>query len=302
MDRAVHGRAAGGRVVEREHPLDPAQRTPLRALIVDDEPLARRGLEIRLQAHPEVEIVGQYGDGHAAIAGLREHRPDLVFLDVQMPGMDGFETLRSIPAHEMPLVVFVTAYDHYAIRAFEASATDYLLKPVEETRLAQALARVQQARSQREASGHCAHLLGLLGELSGRPLLDLDEALKPDALEQLRRDDKLAVRDGGRTVRVDLASIRWIDAAGDYMCIHTDGPADRNAQQGETLVLRATMRELEKQLNPQRFPRIHRSTIVNARRVVELRPHTNGEGFLRLDCGQELKLSRTHRDKLALLI
>lgn len=278
--------------------MDATPSAPLRAIVVDDEPLARRGLEIRLAAHPDVEIVGQYGDGEAAIAGLREHRPDLMFLDVQMPGMDGFQTLRTIPASEMPLVVFVTAYDHYAIRAFEASATDYLLKPVEESRLTQALVRVRQARAQREASGHCAHLLGLLGELSGRPPLDLDEALKPDALDLLRREEKLAVRDGGRTVRVDLHSIRWIDAAGDYMCIHTDG----DAPNGNTLILRATMRELEKQLDPQRFPRIHRSTIVNARRVVEMRPHTNGESFLRLDCGQELKLSRSHRDKLAMLL
>jgi len=270
----------------------------LRAIIVDDEPLARRGLEIRLAAHPDIEIVGQYGDGAAAIAGLREHRPELMFLDVQMPGLDGFQTLRAIPASEMPLVVFVTAYDHYAIRAFEASATDYLLKPVEDSRLAQALARVRQARVQREASGHCEHLLGLLGELSGRPPLDLDQALQPDALDLLRREEKLAVRDGGRTVRVDLRSIRWIDAAGDYMCIHVDG----DAPNGDTLILRATMRELEKQLDPQRFPRIHRSTIVNARRVVEMRPHTNGESFLRLDCGQELKLSRSHRDKLAVLL
>lgn len=278
--------------------MDASVSTTLRAIVVDDEPLARRGLEIRLAAHPDVEIVGHYGDGEAAIAGLREHRPDLMFLDVQMPGMDGFQTLRTIPASEMPLVVFVTAYDHYAIRAFEASATDYLLKPVEESRLAQALVRVRQARAQREASGHCAHLLGLLGELSGRPPLDLDEALKPDALDLLRREEKLAVRDGGRTVRVDLHSIRWIDAAGDYMCIHTDGEGPN----GNTLILRATMRDLEKQLDPQRFPRIHRSTIVNARRVVEMRPHTNGESFLRLDCGQELKLSRSHRDKLAMLL
>lgn len=270
----------------------------LRTIIVDDEPLARRGLELRLGDHADVEIVGQYGDGAAAIAAVHLQRPDLMFLDVQMPGVDGFETLRHVPASEMPLVVFVTAYDHYAIRAFEASATDYLLKPVDDGRLAQALARVRQARAQRDASGHCAHLLGLLGELSGRPPLDLDEALRPDAIEQLRREDKLAVRDGGRTVRIDLASIRWIDAAGDYMCIHTDGEAPL----GNTLVLRATMRDLEKQLDPQRFPRIHRSTIVNARRVVELRPHTNGEGFLRLDCGQELKLSRSHRDKVALLV
>ena len=278
--------------------MDATASAPLRAIVVDDEPLARRGLEIRLAAHPDVEIVGHYGDGESAIAGLRAQRPDLMFLDVQMPGMDGFQTLRAIPASEMPLVVFVTAYDHYAIRAFESSATDYLLKPVEESRLAQALVRVRQARAQREASGHCAHLLGLLGELSGRPPLDLDEALKPDALDVLRREEKLAVRDGGRTVRVDLHSIRWIDAAGDYMCIHTDGEAPN----GNTLILRATMRDLEKQLDPQRFPRIHRSTIVNARRVVEMRPHTNGESFLLLDCGQELKLSRSHRDKLAMLL
>ena len=270
----------------------PATGQRIRTLIVDDEPLARRGLELRLAEHADIEIVGQCGDGAAAIAAVHKLRPELMLLDVQMPGVDGFATLRHIPTEEMPLVIFVTAYDHYAIRAFEASAVDYLLKPVDDSRLHQALARVRQARIQRAASGHCAHLLGLLGQLSGRPL-DLDEALQPDCLAQLRSEEKLAVRDGGRTLKVDLHSIRWIDAAGDYMCIHTDQ---------ETLVLRATMRELEKQLDPQRFPRIHRSTIVNARRVVELRPHTNGESFLRMDCGQELKLSRTHRDKLAVLI
>jgi two-component system, LytTR family, response regulator len=269
----------------------------LRVLVVDDEPLARRGLELRLGAHADVDIVGQYGDGASAIAGLREHRPDLVFLDVQMPGIDGFETLRRIPSPELPMVVFVTAYDHYAIRAFEASAIDYLLKPVDDGRLAQALARARQARSEQQAGSHCAHLLGLLGELSGRPPLTLDEALRPDALAQLRREDRLAVRDGQRTLRVDLRSIRWIDAAGDYMCIHVDG----DGPAGRTLVLRATMRHLEQQLDPRRFPRIHRSTIVNADRIVETRPHTNGECFLRLDCGQELKLSRSYRDRLPAL-
>jgi two-component system, LytTR family, response regulator len=270
---------------------------PLRTLIVDDEPLARRGLEIRLRAHADVEIVGCHGDGASAIAALREQQPDLVFLDVQMPGMDGFETLRAIPAADMPLVVFVTAFDHYAIRAFEASAADYLLKPVDEGRLAQALARVRSAREQRESRGHCTHLLELLGQLSGKAPLELDDALRPDALEQLRRDDRLAVRDGSRTVRIALGSIRWIDAAGDYMCIHTDG----DGPTGNTVILRATMRQLEGRLDPRRFLRIHRSTIVNAARVVETRPHTNGECFLRLDCGQELKLSRSYRDRLPAL-
>ena len=270
--------------------MDAAVSAPLRAIVVDDEPLARRGLEIRLAAHADVQIVGYYGDGASAIDGLREHRPDLMFLDVQMPGMDGFQTLRAIPANEMPLVVFVTAYDHYAIRAFEASATDYLLKPVEDSRLAQALARVRQARAQREASGHCAHLLGLLGELSGRPPLDLDEALKPDALDLLRREEKLAVRDGGRTVRVDLHSIRWIDAAGDYMCLTT---AD------QTLILRETMKDLERRLDPRKFQRVHRSTIVNLDNVRQVKPHTNGECFLTLASGATVKVSRSYRDVVA---
>ena len=139
--------------------MDAAVSAPLRAIVVDDEPLARRGLEIRLAAHADVQIVGYYGDGASAIGGLREHRPDLMFLDVQMPGLDGFGTLRAIPAPQMPLVVFVTAYDHYAIRAFESSAVDYLLKPVEDSRLHQALYRVREQLGKREAQAHCEQLL-----------------------------------------------------------------------------------------------------------------------------------------------
>lgn len=265
----------------------------IRALIVDDEPLARRGLELRLAQAEGVEIVGQCGDGASAIAAVHRLQPDVMFLDVQMPGADGFDTLRAIPASAMPLVVFVTAYDHFALRAFEAAAIDYLLKPVDDERLSQALDRVRHELAQRASGTHCAQLLRLLGELDGRGPLTLEQALDPAYAAQLRRDNRLVVREGGRIVRVDLDSLRWIDAAGDYMCLHTDG---------ETLVLRATMSELERQLDPRRFARIHRSTIVNLRRVVEMRPHTNGESFLRLDCGQELKLSRSYRDKLALLM
>lgn len=273
---------------------------PITAIIAEDEGAQRQELRAALsELWPELEIVAECEDGGSALEAIAAHQPEVAFLDIRMPGLTGIEVAAAaLEASPCTQVVFVTAYDHYAIRAFEASATDYLLKPVEESRLEQALARVRQARAQRDASGHCAHLLGLLGELSGHAPLTLDEALKPDAIEQLRREDKLAVRDGGRTVRVELGSIRWIDAAGDYMCIHTDGETPA----GRTIILRATMRELEKQLDPQRFPRIHRSTIVNARRVVELRPHTNGEGFLRLDCGHELKLSRSHRDKVSLLL
>jgi two-component system LytT family response regulator len=262
----------------------------IRTVVVDDEPLARRGLEIRLADQADVRIVAQCGNGEEAVRAVAEHEPDLMFLDVQMPGLDGFATLRAIPATQMPLVVFVTAYDHFAIRAFEASAVDYVLKPIEDGRLQQALFKVRRELRERRAEDHCARLLGLLGEISGRPALTLDQALDGASGRGLRPpDDRLSIKDGGRIVRVEPARIRWIDAAGDYMCIHTDS---------ETLVLRATMRELEQQLDPRRFVRVHRSTMVNAARVVEMRAHMNGEYFLKLDSGQEVKLSRSYKDRL----
>jgi two-component system, LytTR family, response regulator len=266
--------------------------TKIRALIVDDEPLARRGLELRLAHEPDVQIVAQCGNGEEAVRAVVALQPDLMFLDVQMPGVDGFGTLRALPATVMPLVVFVTAYDHYAIRAFEASAVDYLLKPIEDARLSQALDRVRNQMRERQADTNCARLLSLLGEVSGQPGLTLDQVLEGEALKLRRGDEKLAVKDGQRIVRVEPASIRWIDAAGDYMCIHTDA---------DTHILRATMRELEQQLDPRRFQRVHRSTIVNFARVKELRSHINGEYFLILDSGHEVKLSRSYKDKVSLL-
>ena len=264
----------------------------IRTLIVDDEPLARRGLELRLADQPDIEIVGQVGDGAAAMKAVSEHSPDLMFLDVQMPGLDGFATLRAIPAPQMPITVFVTAYDHYAIKAFEASAVDYLLKPVDDSRLHLALFRVREELEKRDAGRHCEQLLKLLGDLSGKPELTLEQALHGAGERRLGSGDRIAIRDGQRTVRVELATVRWIDAAGDYMCIHTDS---------ETFVLRATMRELETRLDPRQFPRVHRSTLVNAARVASIRPHLNGEQFLALDCGHEIKLSRSYRDRIELL-
>ena len=263
-----------------------------RPMLVDDEPLARRGLVLRLADEPGIEIVGECGNGEDAVRSVAQLEPDLMFLDVQMPGLDGFATLRAIPASQMPLVVFVTAYDHYAIRAFEASAVDYVLKPIDDSRLAQALYRVRQQHAERKAEAHCARLLNLLGEISGRPALTLDEALRDDGLPSAGAAERLAFKDGGRSVRVDPAEIRWIDAAGDYMCVHTDA---------ETHVLRATLRDFEQRLDPRRFTRVHRSTIVNVARVRELRAHINGEYFLVLDSGHELKLSRSYKEKLALL-
>ena len=267
--------------------------TAIRTLIVDDEPLARRGLQLRLSDAPDIELIGQASHGAEAIRQVAALRPDLMFLDVQMPELDGFQTLQAIPAEQRPLVVFVTAFDQHAVHAFEACALDYLLKPVDSQRLQQTLERVREAVADRESGEHRERLLQLLRQVSGRAELSLDDAIDPvRAADRLRGRDMLAIRDGHKTLRVPIASIRYIEAAGDYMCVHTDS---------ETHVLRATLRELETQLDPARFQRVHRSTIVNLDRVKSLRSHINGEYFLALDSGQEVKLSRSYRDKVDLL-
>jgi len=263
----------------------------LRALIVDDEPLARRGLRLRLAADPDVEIVGECAHGAAALEALQTVECDLILLDVQMPGMDGFATLAALPEALRPLVVFVTAFDSHALKAFEAAALDYLLKPVEPERLTQCLQRVRAAMRGREADKHRDGLLTLLRQISGQPQLALSDALAPGA-SGITQADVLSIRDGQRTVRVPISSIRWIEAAGDYMCVHTDD---------ETHVLRSTLSELEAQLDPRRFQRVHRSRIVNFTRVKALRPHINGEYFLELDSGHSIKLSRSYREKVELL-
>ena len=262
----------------------------IRTLIVDDEPLAQRGLELRLAKHADIEIVGAAGNGREAFHAISSLRPDLMLLDVQMPGLDGFGLLRAVPTSMMPITVFVTAYDQYALAAFAASALDYLLKPVDDARLDQALDRARAQLASRAANDHCEQLLKLLASVSNTPDLRLDDALNGKVGRGA--DEKLAIRDGHRVVRLDMAAIQWIDAAGDYMCVHTTD---------ETHVLRGTMHELEERLDPRRFQRVHRSAIVNLARVRELRPHQNGEYFLVLDSGHELKLSRSYKDKLKLL-
>jgi two-component system LytT family response regulator len=261
-----------------------------RAIIIDDEALSRRGLEIRLQASEDVEVVAQCANGREALAAIEEHRPDLLFLDVQMPGMSGFEVLAQLQQDALPMVIFVTAFDQYAIRAFEARALDYLLKPVEDSRLEAALDRARAQLQARNAEHQRDRLFGLIAEITGSGELALEELLLRgrEALAP-KFPDILPIQQGRDVVRVPVASIDWIDAAGDYMCIHAAGA---------THVLRGTMKELERFLDGRLFQRVHRSTIVNLQRVKALRAHMNGEYFLALENGQELKLSRSYRDKV----
>lgn len=270
---------------------------PIRAIIVDDEELARRGIEIRLAPHHDITIVAQCENGREAIAAVIKEKPDLMFLDIQMPGVSGLDVLARLPHESLPMIIFVTAFDRYALDAFEAQALDYLLKPINDMRFTQALERVRKYRQQRTALAQREKLMQLLAATRGAGTVD-EQTLR-EQLGNLANEPEpqyphiLPIREDAGTVRLDVSKIDWIDAAGDYMCVHADG---------RTHVLRETMKSLEAILDPRIFQRVHRSTIVNVQRVRRLRPHTNGEYFLTLDDGQEIKLSRSYRDRVDQLL
>jgi two-component system LytT family response regulator len=262
----------------------------LKTLIVDDETRARRSLRRRLEQAPDLKIVAEARDGHEALELIRRHRPDLMFLDVQMPGMDGFDVLRALQPKELPVIIFVTMSDDYATRAFETRTLDYLLKPISNSALRDALERARRNRDKKHAANHRKRLRGLVRDITGRAPRGVRNAKSPATGTRSRAESpRLAIRDGGRTTRVRQQDIEWIDAAGDYMCVHAAG---------ETHIMRMTMKGLEQELNPSILQRIHRSTIVNIKQVKALEPHMNGEYFLTLACGHKVKLSRTYKDKL----
>jgi two-component system LytT family response regulator len=262
----------------------------IRTILVDDEKLATQGLQLRLEAHSDVEIVDTAQNGREAIRKIKTHKPDLVFLDIQMPGFDGFSVIQGLMEVEPPLVVFVTAYSDHAIRAFEAQAVDYLVKPVEPERLADALDRVRQRLSEKRGAAEVERLKTVLAEVAPDAAGDYDAEIAPDAHAADRYEKMINIKDRGQIFRVDVDSIERIDAAGDYMCIYT---ADNS------LILRETMKDLEKRLDPRNFQRVHRSTIVNLSQVKQVKPHTNGECFLVLGSGAQVKVSRSYRDVVA---
>ncbi len=259
----------------------------IRTLLVDDEPLALQGLELRLAAFSDVEVVGQAVNGREAIRTIRTVKPDLVFLDVQMPGFDGFSVVSALADVQPPLFVFVTAYSDHALKAFDAQAVDYLMKPVEAERLAQSIERVRNRLVERRLAEEAERLAARLAEVDPDSVATLPETTEPAAD---RYERVINVKDQGQIFRVDVESIEKIDAAGDYMCLTT---AER------TLVLRETMKDLERRLDPRKFQRVHRSTIVNLDNVRQVRPHTNGECFLTLASGATVKVSRSYREVVA---
>ncbi|MEO7170944.1 LytTR family DNA-binding domain-containing protein [Sphingomonas sp. QA11] len=260
----------------------------IRTILVDDEPLAIQGLELRLQAHEDVEIIDKCQNGREAIRAIKTHKPDLVFLDIQMPGFDGFSVVQGLMEVEPPLFVFVTAYSDHALKAFEAQAVDYLMKPVEESRLADTLDRVRQRLAEKRGIEEVDRLKEVLAEVAPDSVENLADG--GDQVSANRFEKLINIKDRGQIFRVDVDTIERIDAAGDYMCIYTGD---------NTLILRETMKDLEKRLDPRRFQRVHRSTIVNLDLVKEVKPHTNGECFLVLGSGAQVKVSRSYRDVVA---
>ncbi len=250
---------------------------PLTALIVDDEPLARDGLRTLLSRDPEIATIRDARDGREAVVAIRECNPDIVFLDVQMPEMDGFAVVRTIGAEYMPAVVFVTAHDQYAIQAFEINALDYLLKPVIEERFVKALVRAKSRIHSNGAADSNRQIIGLLETIAS-----------PQSY--LKR---LVVRSAGKTVFVDVESLDWIQGAENYVELH----AGRVSH-----LLHVRMNILEKSLDPEIFLRVQRSIIVNLRRIRDLQPGAHGEYLITLCDGTRLQSGRTYADRLRALV
>ena len=241
----------------------------LRALIVDDEPLARDGIRLMLRAMPDIDIVGEAGDGVAAVRAIATLLPDVVLLDIQMPGMSGFDVIAQTAAEHLPLSVFITAHDEHALKAFNVHAFDYLLKPVNRDRLSEAMARVRADLAR--------------GAPDRDRILDIVQGTRsPRAL-------RFTVRDRDRYVLVRASDIDWIEAAANYVRLNT---RDRG------FMLRMTLVEMERRLDPAEFIRIHRSTIVNTSRIKEIRPDAHGDYDVVLVDGRTLKMSRSYRERV----
>jgi two-component system LytT family response regulator len=262
----------------------------IRTLVVDDEPLAREGMLGLLAGDPEIEVVGACANGKEALAAVRRLHPSLLFLDVQMPEMDGFQVLEAL-GDSAPVVVFVTAYDQYALRAFEMHALDYLLKPFDDERFDKALKRAKTQVRQEQADSLSRRLMAMLETYRGGGVREGEqEANEVGPGSYLTR---LAIRSSGRVVFLKTEEIDWIGAADYYVELHAAGKAH---------LLREPMARLEEKLDPKRFLRIHRSAIINVDRVREVRTSPLGERFVLLADGTKLKLSRSRRDKLQVLM
>ncbi len=249
----------------------------LRVAIVDDEPLARDGVALHLRAEPDIEIVAMCADGAEAVSSIRELAPDLVFLDVRMPGLSGFEVIEEIGVEQMPAVIFLTAYEQHALDAFRVNAVDYLLKPLDREMLAAALARARRDLAQRNLLRRTTELASLLDQLGA------------SGSQGVNRSGRILVRVGGNVHILKPDEVAWVEADGDYVTLHA----------GEkSYLLRESLRSMETRLGPHGFRQIHRSCLVSLRRIRELLANDNGDYQAVLDNGTRLKVGRRYKDAL----
>lgn len=261
----------------------------IQTLIVDDEPRARTTLRVQLEPQPDFEVVAEAANGREAIDMIREHAPDLVFLDIKMPGISGFDVLRALDPEELPFVVFVTAYDQYALEAFEVNALAYLLKPFDDVRLGEVLDRCRRLLAGSDAAGPDPdELVARLRELLDTRAAEGGKGSTAGDAGDRVVADRLIVKSSSRTKLVPVETIDWIEAAGNYARLHCAGGEDRH-------LINRSLRELEETLDA-RFVRVHRSTIVNLDRITELRTENYRDYQIVLESGQTLRMSRTYRD------
>tara|TARA_B110000495_G_C22947992_1_gene555057 strand:- start:280 stop:1089 length:810 start_codon:yes stop_codon:yes gene_type:complete len=261
----------------------------LKTIIVDDEPLALEHLRSMLAEFEGIDVVADCRNGREAVLAVSEMDPELMFLDIQMPGLNGFEVIKALQSDIMPMVIFVTAFNEYAIDAFDLHAVDYVLKPLDPERVSRAVERAIDRANRNQTESHKAPLIGAIGEIAERTsaALPANTAAHKPASESIT--GKLLVRDSGIVKVIPFDDIDWVDAAGDYMCIHA---------LGETHVIRITLGELMEKLDEKLFVRIHRSTVVNVQRVVSITPLRKGGSLLELSVGETLKVSRNYRESI----
>jgi len=260
----------------------------LRTVIVDDEPLSLDLLRAVLSEISDIEIIGECSNGKEAVEAAVRLQPELLFLDIQMPGMNGFDVIKSLQTDIMPMVVFITAFDQYAVDAFDLHAVDYVLKPLDGERIARSVDRALDRLKNDVDRSFKSPLIGAIEEISARAAKDEpSEKVSNNLPDGMKR--KLLVRDSGVVKVIPFDDIDWVDAAGDYMCVHAGG---------ETHVIRSTLRDLMDKLDDKLFVRIHRSTIVNVERIVSVTPLQKGGSLLHLIQGESLKVSRNYRESI----
>jgi two-component system LytT family response regulator len=269
--------------------------TKLRTIIVDDEPLARKLLKEIISHNDNIELIAECKNGRDAVQAAQSMAPDLMFLDIEMPGSNGFDVVKDLQSDHMPLIVFCTAYHRYAVDAFDLHAVDYVLKPVDESRLERSIQRaVDRFELASKDDNHKSALLGSIDEIAkkvGSGFSSVDSSPEPSGTT--RFDQKIAIKDHDDTILIDTNKIDWVDAAGDYMCVHVSGV---------TYVMRSTLKALMSRLDPDKFKRIHRSTVVNLERIVQATSQDKGEYLLHLDCNEQLKVSRNYRDSIKVFL